>query len=227
MPETKNYFERTIGEKLRAGTLKPFQYERLKSFIEFERLPSPDEPIDYIVALGTSKDSDTKSYQLRVAETVVAAQKYPGARIIVSGARPDSSRALPNELNKGYNEARVMAENIIDAGIDSSRVELETEATDTRGNVFNSLAMIGQRVGRPQGVLFACSSYDGRRVDLYIRKYLEGKGIAQEEFPTFIIDGDLEETRQKGLLAKDTSRQRWYVGYEWHRLAEYRKQGDL
>ncbi|MGA2967975.1 MAG: hypothetical protein ABSD69_02295, partial [Candidatus Levyibacteriota bacterium] len=100
MPETKNYFQRTIGEKLRAGTLKPFQYERLKSFIEFERLPSPDDPIDYIVALGTSKESDTKSYQLRVAEIIKAGQQYPAARIIVSGARSDPSRALPNELNK-------------------------------------------------------------------------------------------------------------------------------
>jgi uncharacterized SAM-binding protein YcdF (DUF218 family) len=227
MPETKNYFQRTIGEKLRAGTLKPFQYERLKSFIEFERLPSPDDPIDYIVALGTSKESDTKSYQLRVAEIIKAGQQYPAARIIVSGARSDPSRALPNELNKGYNEAAVMAADIANGDIDSSRVELEIEATDTRGNVSNSLKMINQQVRRPQGVLFACSSYDGRRVDLYIRKYLEERGIPQEELPTYIVDGDMEETKQKGLLAKDTARQRWYVQYEWHRLAKYRRQGDL
>ncbi len=53
-----------------------------------------------------------------------------------------------------------------------------------------------------------------------------GNGYGNIHFSTYIIDPDVRGDI-RNPLAHETDRQKSAVGYEWHRLAQYRKQGDL
>jgi len=243
MQEAPNYFEKTIGYKLNQEApegeksllsdsspglehLKPFQYARLKGFVEFQRLPEEGSLVDHIVMLGTSKVGDPVSYKLRLDEVVKLHGQYPGARIIVSGARSAPSRALPGEMDSDYNEALIIAKDLKEKGIQIESGDLELTATNSRENIFNSLELILAAGEMPQGVVFVGSSYMGRRIDLYIKKFLNKKNIQQDALPTFIVDGDVAQ-HQGDPLKEETTRQRAAVKYEWRRLAEYRRRGDL
>jgi uncharacterized SAM-binding protein YcdF (DUF218 family) len=116
------------------------------------RFPQSPNPVrlDGIVVLGGSVNPvvslarhqvSIQEASERLFETVSLAQRYPSARIIVSGG--DSS-IVPNG---NISEAKVMRDALTGMGIASDRIQLEDKSRNTYENALNSFKMAAPQPG--------------------------------------------------------------------------------
>ena len=115
------------------------------------RFPQPKLPerIEGIIVLGggvnptiaeTRHKISVADASERLFSASTLAQRYPQARIIVSGG--DSS-IVPN----GLTEATAMRDVLVSQGIDSARIELESTSRNTYENALNSKQMAQPKAG--------------------------------------------------------------------------------
>lgn len=109
----------------------------------FPGMKFPDQPIDGIIVLGGSYDTQIRGYISTIVleedtapMTIMAslARRYPQARIIFSGGDDPS--------NIGLGEAANAAQLFASFGIDSSRISIENQSRNTRENALFSYRMI-------------------------------------------------------------------------------------
>lgn len=201
------------------------QFERMEKFVQYDRPPGENDAVDMMVVLGTSKIVDRPSYDQRIHTILKLAKRYPEAEFVVSGKRPDVSRASEEEMKSDYSEAAVMAGDMIENGVEQSRIILEEEAVHTMDNVLKSLALLQKKGKDPKNLLFVTGSYQGRRTDYYIPKIFEQLGIDPATHKTYIIDAEMDAIREG--REPNPERNRYMVTYESARLSRYRKKGDL
>lgn len=191
------------------------QLDRLGRFLSFQLEPGPEDYPDTIIVLATSPYSQSTSFAKRISTTLQYARLYPFAKILLSGKRPDVSRAFPQELAPEYSEAAIMRDNMIGQGMSPKKLlPLEDESTNTRQNVFNSLDQLSSL---PKSVLFISDKLQSRRVYYYFQKYKE----LHPEFSQvtcFLIDASLQQ---------QTPLDEEHIYYETSRLFAYRRKGDL
>lgn len=214
----------TWGEKLVDVELTPQEALRLEKFLKFDNPPSKKDKIDVIVVFTTSPDTELQSFEMRCHLTAECAKKYPNIPVIVTGLRPDISKATLAELEKTYDEAKSMISNIVQKGIFLERFIREDTTTNTRDSTHEVFKIIQDN--NFKNVLFVCSSYMARRVDLYVKKYLKDHNIS--DFKYFIIDADVrEDLSGKELSSQEKLRKFERFVYEWKRLPIYRRNKDL
>lgn len=92
--------------------------------------------VDYIVVLGNKLNDNSPSAALlkRLEKTVILANKYNDAKIIVSGG-----------VSKGNtkSEAMVMKDYLVSRGVREDRIIIEDESKNTRENMKNVKNLIG------------------------------------------------------------------------------------
>ena len=102
----------------------------------------PQKNLDYIITLGAAvRDGEpTSPLKLRIDKTIEYLQENPDTILIASGGQGSA---------ESMSEARCIADYVIAAGIDDSRIILEEESSDTEENIKNSFALIpdGASVG--------------------------------------------------------------------------------
>lgn len=127
-------------------------------------LGSPDTSCRYIIVLGAGVNGTAPSLSLR--DRLDATYDYlvanPDTICIVSGGQG------PGEE---ISEAACMYNNLTGRGIDPSRIWLEDQATNTRENIANSLALIEARTGsRPTEAGIVSSEYHLYRAGLLAKE---------------------------------------------------------
>lgn len=198
------------------------QLQRIDKFLRFDNPPSPHHPIDTILVLGTSRILDKSAFDLRISAALFYAQNYKNAYIVFSGKRPDRMRASSEELESHFIEAAVMANEAIRRGLDKKRIALEVESTNTRENLINSLNLLPNS----KNLLIICSSYVGRRVNLYLNRMQQESLIPRKNY--FIVDADVRLDKSDRILNRiKEERKQFRLVYEWERLKKYRRKGHL
>jgi uncharacterized SAM-binding protein YcdF (DUF218 family) len=227
---TENPFQKTVISKLREGTLSQSQEARLKRYLEFDLPPRPTDPLDAIVVLGTSPTEDSTSFYMRVNDAIRYSSQFPDAPVIFSGRRPHESRATEQEMTSEWVEAEVMKDVAVRQGLPAAETIVEGESVNSKENVNLSLEMLLPRIqkGEINNILFITSSYAARRINFYVLKALKKLGVNQK-IEHFIVDGDVKEDRNpdRTFTTDELIRKRRNLIYEWERLPEYRKRGDL
>lgn len=124
-------------------------------------LGHPEQDCDYVIVLGAGVNGTVPSLSLR--ERINGAYDYlaahPDAICVVSGGQGNG------EL---ISEARCMYNELVEMGIDGSRIWLEDQATNTRENIRFSLDIIAERTGtRPAEIGLVSSEYHLYRAGLF------------------------------------------------------------
>lgn len=206
--------------------LTPNQLDRVTRFMHFHRPPSPKDTISAIIVPSTSPFIDKQSYSMRVEASLYYAELFPTVPIIYSGKRPDDTRATVEELAAEYCEAERMVEDAVSRGLNPQRTLIERDAIHTGQNVINSINLIGGLLSNTSGLLFICSSYAGRRIDLYAKKELAARGLGDIE--RYIYDADVDEDSINLTYSDEqVTRKHSLLMREALRLSRYRRQGYL
>lgn len=186
------------------------------------RFPQPTLPeqIDGIVVLGGSVNPTiTESrHQIsvpeaseRLFEAVSLARRYPKARIIVSGGE---AGIVP----KGFSEANVMRNVLIEAGVDPARIETESTSRNTYENAVNT-RQLAQPKSDEKWLLVTSSWHMPRAVGCF-----RNVGWAVLPYPV-----DYRTTRNIGLLANFVMVKEFWrldlAAKEWIGLFVYRLLG--
>ena len=92
--------------------------------------------MDYLIVLGASvyQDGPSPALTRRLNAVMAVLYEHPDAIIIASGGQG------PNEP---MSEARCIRDELVKRGVDERRIRMEDRSTDTRENLENCFAMIG------------------------------------------------------------------------------------
>ena len=92
--------------------------------------------MDYLIVLGASvyQDSPSPALTRRLNAVMACLDEHPNAVIIASGGQG---------ANEPVSEARCIRDELVKRGVDPSRIRMEDQSTDTRENLQNCRAMIG------------------------------------------------------------------------------------
>ena len=104
------------------------------------------DPFTYLIVLGTKVEGTEPSPMLN--DRIKAAAKYmeenPHVIAIVTGGKADENN---------ISEAKCMFNELVELGIDPSRILMEGQATSTRENFRFSIALLEEELGRvPQNI---------------------------------------------------------------------------
>lgn len=124
----------------------------------------PDEECEYVIVLGAKVDGTEPSVTLH--ERIRAAYEYltahPGAIAVVSGGQGK---------DEGIAEADCMYRELVELGIDRSRIWVENKSTSTWENLNFSLALIEEKTGsRPERIGLVSSAYHLFRGSLFAKQ---------------------------------------------------------
>jgi uncharacterized SAM-binding protein YcdF (DUF218 family) len=109
----------------------------------FPGMKFPDQPIEGIIILGGSYDTQIRGYLSTVLleedtapVTIIAslARRYPQARIIFSGG--------DDPAKTGLGEAAIAKQLFVSFGVEASRISIEDQSRNTRENALFSYRMI-------------------------------------------------------------------------------------
>lgn len=92
--------------------------------------------MDYLIVLGASvyQDGPSPALTRRLNAVMACLDEHPNAVIIASGGQG---------ANEPVSEARCIRDELVKRGVDPSRIRMEDQSTDTRENLQNCRAMIG------------------------------------------------------------------------------------
>ncbi len=92
--------------------------------------------MDYLIVLGASvyQDGPSPALTRRLNAVMACLDEHPNAVIIASGSQG---------ANEPVSEARCIRDELVKRGVDPSRIRMEDQSTDTRENLQNCRAMIG------------------------------------------------------------------------------------
>lgn len=125
---------------------------------------SPRESVEYIVVLGAKVRESGPSASLwdRIRGAYDYLEAHPNVTAIVSGGQgPDEPMT----------EAKAMYEELVDLGIDPSRVWLEDKSTSTWENIRFTLDLIEEKTGqKPEKLGVVSSEYHLFRASLFAEK---------------------------------------------------------
>lgn len=125
---------------------------------------SPDPAADYVVVLGAKVREDGPSVSLwdRIYAAADYLRSHPEAIAIVSGGKG---------ADEPIAEAQSMYDQLVELGIDGSRIWMEDKATSTDENMRFSLALIEEKTGaRPDKLAVLSSEYHLYRASLMAEK---------------------------------------------------------
>lgn len=125
---------------------------------------NPKEQVAYMVVLGAKVNSNGPSVSLwdRICGAYTYLEEHPDVIVIVSGGQG---------TDEPITEAECMHRELIELGIDPSRIWIEDEATSTWENINFSLDLIEERTGeRPTKLGILSSEYHLFRASLFARK---------------------------------------------------------
>jgi hypothetical protein len=199
-------------------------FEGIKEFLSYNRLPTERDNINTIVTLGTSAKNAPTSFNMRLNTTLEYSSIYPDAEVIFSGKQAHGNKAHPEESGDNYFEAEAMAKEAINRGLDPQRIKIENKAKNTKENIAYSLDMLPST----ENILFVCSSYQGRRIKMYLDKHHQNS-----ERNDFIVDADVREDKDKdkdrvqSFTLLHNRRKELCIDYEWSRINKYKAKGDL
>lgn len=101
-----------------------------------EGMKKPQKNVDYVIVLGArvKGTKPSKALYRRIESAAVYLKENPRAKVVVSGGRgPD----------EGISEAECMRRELIDMGIDETRITKEENSKNTEENLKNSVKLIG------------------------------------------------------------------------------------
>jgi hypothetical protein len=191
-------------------TLNPHQYERTRRLLTWHNPPPEDLPkdaVDAIIVPGTSPIIDETGFTLRSEAGTLYGNKFPDAKMVVSGMRPDILRASEREKAPGYSEAKEVASEMERLGY-KGKIELEEEAKHTGQNIVYSFDMLfgkadGSNKTKPllaptkdHVLVITTSSYSARRTDLYVKRELKLRGL-EGKVKVYIYDADVAEDKKR------------------------------
>lgn len=122
-------------------------------------------PFTYLIVLGTTVEGTEPSPML--ADRIKAAAKYmdsnPDVMAIVSGGKADENN---------ISEAQCMFNQLVELGIDPTRILMEDQATSTTENFRFSLALLEEKLGRiPQNIGVLSSEFHLLRARMIAKSY--------------------------------------------------------
>ena len=140
----------------------------LFSFTEYHIIQASagnlEEEVEYLVVLGAKVRDDGPSVSLwdRIYAAADYLQAHPEAIAIVSGGQGE---------DEPITEAQSMCDELINLGIDESRIWMEDKATSTDENMRFSLDLIEEKTGsRPEKLGILSSEYHLYRSSLMAKK---------------------------------------------------------
>lgn len=153
-----------------------------------------------LVVLGYELKPDGSPKQELIGRLEVAlqcAEKYPNARILCSGGV-----TLPN----GYAEASVMAQWLIDHGVDSERIILEKKSKITVENVQFSLNLLSQEHPDITDIAIISSDYHVRIASVFFKTKIVLDGlpislVSHATYPTNKRDLRIRQVQMEGILS--------------------------
>ena len=132
----------------------------------------PREQVDYVVVLGAKvrNDGPSVSLQNRIDAAFAYLMEHPQAIAVVTGGRG---------ADEPMTEAECMYQELVDMGIDESRIWMEPKATSTWENLQFSLDLIEEKTGtRPEKIGLLSSEYHLFRAKLFAKECgVEAAGI--------------------------------------------------
>ena len=123
------------------------------------------DPFTYLIVLGTKVEGTEPSPMLN--DRIKAAAKYmeenPHVIAIVTGGKADKNN---------ISEAQCMFNELVELGIDPSRILMEGQATSTRENFRFSIALLKEELGRvPQNIGVLSSEFHLLRAKMIAKDY--------------------------------------------------------
>ena len=115
---------------------------------------------DYVIVLGAGVNGTKPSASLHERLTAVKAylEKYPRAVAVLSGGQGE---------NEDITEAQCMYDWLTNAGVDKTRLLMETKSTSTKENLQFSLALIEETYGeKPATVAVVSNEFHLLRADI-------------------------------------------------------------
>ena len=135
---------------------------------------------EFVVVLGAQVQGDQPSLTLkkRLDLALSYLNDHPQAKVIVSGAQG---------ADEAYTEASVMADYLIERGVDESRVIQEDRARDTRENLEYSRVLAEQHGMDTASVLIITSDFHLCRAKYLARRLgMEPYGLASQTWPEIL-----------------------------------------
>ena len=124
----------------------------------------PEEEVDYIVVLGAKVNADGPSVSLwdRICAAYEYLEDHPNVTAVLSGGQG---------TDEPITEAECIYRELVELGIDPSRLWMEDEATSTWENINFTLDLIEEKTGeRPTKLGVLSSEYHLFRASLFARK---------------------------------------------------------
>lgn len=140
------------------------QFVAVEGLIIFNGKSDAEVQADYLIVLGAAIDGETITPVLkaRLDAGVIYLQKYPDAKVVVSGGQGKG---------EDITEAEAMRRYLIANDIDENRILLEPTATSTMENFRLSKRLIEQSTGQPlTEVVFVSNSFHIFRSKMLARR---------------------------------------------------------
>lgn len=198
----------------------PEKFEKIKTYLLYDSPPQPEQPINTLVLLGTNPRTTPRWYKERLDILEFYAETYPQATIIITGKGPNREKREALGIAQDFIEAEAMQSDALRRGIVGDRIILERDSTNVKENIVNTMNMLPDE----SITLLIGSGFLGRRIDGYLLKYCQQRGIALPSY--YYVDGDVQNFRSNDTKPLDEKLLEVIAG-EWSRLLHYAKQGDL
>ncbi len=160
----------------------------LESYIVLEGSKTYNEEVDYLFILGAKLYGDKPSPALleRLKTGLDYLETHRNVRVIVSGGKGN---------DEFISEAEAMKNHLIQNGVDSSRIVLEGQSTNTFQNIKFSLEKINSIDNdKNPKVLIATSKFHMLRAKLIAKRLgLEAYGLPAKVPPTTIVQSYIRE----------------------------------
>jgi uncharacterized SAM-binding protein YcdF (DUF218 family) len=169
---------------------------------------------DYIVVLGGSGMPSPEGL-IRTYYAAIAANKYKEAKIII---------ALPDDKEDSMRQLRLMAEELMVKGIDSSRIAYEPDGFNTHAQAVNIARITDIEAKNKTVMLITSPEHMYRSVGTFRKAgFSKVEGIAAFEKPVdeYLIS-DKEKTKEIRVRSLAIRYNMWsYMNYELLVLREY------
>ncbi|MDY0236524.1 MAG: YdcF family protein [Gudongella sp.] len=158
------------------------------NLIQYEAHNYPDSSADYLIVLGARLYGDIPSPSLRDRLDIAIdnLKQYPNTKVIVSGGQGD---------DEWISEAAAMKKYLIEKEIESGRIIVESESTNTLENIRFSLEKIKEQESNNDfSIIVVTNKYHIFRAKFLAKRVgLRVRGLPAEIPPTVVIPSYFRE----------------------------------